>query len=112
MRHTVRVLRRRVFLPLVVVTLLATACSSSHSTKGASSSSASTCSGIGDPPSAGQVSFVKDGRLLAVGPSGGSPQCLVDHVPPAGTTPLAWGGAADRVLLSSTTAVLGSGTIK
>jgi hypothetical protein len=102
-------------IALAIVALVASGCSASKSTKGsgpAAPGAASTCSGIGDPPSAGQVSFVQDGRLLAVGPTGGSPKCLINDVPPAGTTPISWSGAADRVLLSSTSAVLGSGTVK
>ncbi|MDQ3940920.1 MAG: hypothetical protein M3238_06200, partial [Actinomycetota bacterium] len=55
------------------------------------------CGGLGTVPRAGEVTFVRDGRLYGVAPDGTSARCLARA--PAGRR-LDWGGSGDRAFLA------------
>jgi hypothetical protein len=60
-----------------------------------------TCDGLGRTPRAGQVTFVRDGRLIGVSPDGSKETCLADVSSgdvPAVTDTLSWNPGGDRVI--------------
>lgn len=63
------------------------------------------CPGIGPAPSSGEITFIADGELLAAAPDGSPPRCLFE----TSRSVVAWGGAADRVLVGDHTVVLADG---
>ena len=68
-----------------------------------------SCAGIGPPPQGAEITYVKASRLEAVAPDGTGRRCLLDGVPAPAQAPLAWGGAADRLLVPPTHVYLADG---
>ncbi|MEY2476755.1 MAG: hypothetical protein QOG87_2070 [Actinomycetota bacterium] len=102
---------------LLALCLLAGACNSAPKDDGtaqppapttaAPTTAAATCEGIGPAPTSDpEITFVADGRLQAVSADGTGLRCLAEGVPAVANASMAWGGAADRVLLPPTSVFL------
>ncbi len=73
------------------------------------------CDGLGPPPRGGQVTFVRDDRLIGVGPDGSNETCLADLSSgdiPAVTAGVTWNPPADRVIVAERGISTGLSTTK
>jgi len=61
-----------------------------------------TCDGLGRPRPGGEVTFISEGRLIAVSPTGENRRCLAElaDLSPIGADALRWNATGDRVLVS------------